>query len=57
MERIGPGEESCDETYPDDGRCDNSSDDYDFGGDYGSHSHADWVADNTDADYGETEGY
>lgn len=42
------GDDCCDEIHPDDGRTDSSSEDYDFGGDWGNHSSADHIAENTD---------
>ena len=46
------GEDCCDEIYPDDGRIDNSNEEYDYGGDWGSHSNADYISENVD--YSET---
>ena len=50
MIEFGPGDECADEIFPDDGR---SSDGEDHGGDWGSHGHSDWIADNIDIDYGQ----
>lgn len=44
------GEDCCDEVYEDDGRW---TDGGDHGGDWGSHSHSDWITENVDVDYGE----
>jgi len=46
-----PPEDVVDEIYPDDGRVDNSNEDYDYKGDWGNHGEADWVADNVDIVY------